>query len=239
MLNQLLLGSLITFSTITARIFESPSIKSLQNHISDKNCLIIFDLDNTLIEPISELGSDQWFYAAVKHATNKGMKSSKVYETLLPYYFDLHNSLHYKATDKRIPGFINRLHKHNYKVVGLTARSPQLLDNTLRQLDESKIDLSNSWKDYDFQKYDGLHHEAHFKHGVILCGRNPKGDILKSFLKHNELSPSKIIFVDDKEYNLTAVQEAAKDLEIPFTGIRYNGLDKKIQNFKLNPKTLP
>ncbi len=217
---------------------ESPTIKSISRYLS-KDCLIILDIDNTLIEPKTQEGSDQWFSAVVKWATKKGIEKPAIYEKLLPYYFDLHHSLHYKPVEKETRKYINQLHKHNYQLVGLTSRSPEILDHTLRELKESKIDLSNSWKDYCFQKYEGIHHEAHFKQGIILCGRNPKGDILKTFLKTNKLNPTKIIMVDDKAYNLEAVEKMASELDIEFIGIRFSGLDNKVKNFVLKDSMIP
>jgi hypothetical protein len=52
----------------------------------------------------------------------------------------------------------------------------------------------------------------------------PKGEVLKAFLDYAELSPKKIIFVDDKEKNLKSVEAFAREAKIPFIGFQYTAI---------------
>jgi hypothetical protein len=62
---------------------------------------------------------------------------------------------------------------------------------------------------------------------LFVNGKNvTKGDALTAFLDKAKLSPSKIIFVDDREENLKSVEEAAYKLGIEFRGIHYLGAQK-------------
>src|SRR5262249_22950074 len=56
-------------ASLAPTVFASPAntvteVKSMREVVPsiEKGTLVVFDLDNTLIAPTSQLGSDQWFY---------------------------------------------------------------------------------------------------------------------------------------------------------------------------------
>ena len=50
---------------VNAEIRETKFMQEVMSAI-DSETLAIFDIDNTLIEPIGNMGSDQWFYYLIK-----------------------------------------------------------------------------------------------------------------------------------------------------------------------------
>ena len=62
---------LLYFCFLFSEIFEIQNIREMEKYISD-DCLVLFDLDNTLIEPVQELGSPQWFDSRINIDISKG-----------------------------------------------------------------------------------------------------------------------------------------------------------------------
>jgi len=70
MKKHLILFLSVFFSTLNyALIIESDKLSAVLDYITEPETLVIFDLDNTLVRPEKELGSDEWFC----HLVNKKM----------------------------------------------------------------------------------------------------------------------------------------------------------------------
>jgi hypothetical protein len=63
-----------------------------------------------------------------------------------------------------------------------------------------------------------------FKKGVLFTCGLPKGPVLKAFLQYAELSPKKIIFVDDQRKYLESVEAFCKEAKISFEGFEYTAI---------------
>lgn len=87
----LLVTCLIYFTTInTSKINNIYEIQEISQYLTHKNCLVVFDIDNTLLFPKTDLGSDQWFSHMVEEQTKLGLDINTAIKTVLPIYFHVH-----------------------------------------------------------------------------------------------------------------------------------------------------
>src|SRR5581483_7132147 len=149
MYKKLFLFLLLSFlSPIFADYASHSSMIALKNYIAQEkhdaqNILIIFDLDNTIIHPKTEVGSDQWLeYQAKKHAVN-GVSIAQAYDTLLPLYFKIQHLIELQLAEHCIADLISELQNGGISIIGLTARSEQIADRTISQLERLNVLFSS------------------------------------------------------------------------------------------------
>jgi FMN phosphatase YigB (HAD superfamily) len=228
--------SFLGFFPLFSHIIETNQLNDLVHHLEGERVLVIFDLDNTLVEAAHEKGSDQWFSALFGHYVRQGMTEQQAVEKIIPYYFYLHRTLSLQLVEQHIPFFIEELKKQGIMVIALTARSNELVERTFEQLAEVGLDFSGSCFGGAIDVEEACSWCS--RRGIIFCGNNNKGRVLMQVLDHLQYKPEKIIFVDDKLKHVQAVQEYAHERGIAFVGIRYNRLDEKVNNFVLRSEYL-
>jgi len=235
----------LTFCTIAllyifshGKIIDIQHINEINQYTdSSTNTLVIFDIDNTILEPTSAEGGDQWFYAAINHFKKQGLSYQEAYDKVMPIYTKLSKKNGVKLVEKEVVSIIHRLQKHKFLVIALTSRSQPIKETTINQLTSLNINLSN--KQFDNKNFSfNLKIPASFKSGILFCGDNDKGEILTKFLEQTSSKPNLIIFIDDKKQYLTSVKVALNKNNIPFIGLRYGYLDNKVNNFVFNKQTL-
>ncbi|RYZ65343.1 MAG: DUF2608 domain-containing protein, partial [Proteobacteria bacterium] len=65
-----------------------------------------------------------------------------------------------------------------------------------------------------------------------FSGVTPKGIVLKRLIAASKVKPTKIIFFDDRAYNLESVEKELADTKIEFLGFRYSYMDKTVAEFR-------
>lgn len=216
---------------VYAEIIQSKEFSIISDYLSNQT-LLILDIDNTVAEPAQGLlGSDQWFcqMMAAKQKNNT-LSFSDALNEVLPLYNSIQMNIWLKPVEDYIPILIKSWQAKGIQIIALTARNFKLVDTTISQLKKINIDLTFS-KISDKEISLSLAYPCHYKNGIIFCGQNDKGDTLKSFFEYLNYYPKKVIFIDDKEKYLIAVEKVMKELKIPFIGIRYGHLDEKINTF--------
>lgn len=212
---------------------ESPTIKIINDHVTCKETLVVFDLDNTVFD----IAVDRWFGHAVVHAKSLGYDDLGAVKAVLPHYFErLAKSEITPAEDDTI-GLIHSLQARGIPVIGLTTRSLFLSDRTQSQLQSIGLDFSKT-AITPYHISFSLQEPAAFRHGIMFCGNNDKGDSLKAIFQATGYKPKKrMVFADDKEKYVKSVMKAASDLNIECIGIRYSCLDQKLNEFVLDEET--
>lgn len=219
-------------------IIESDDIRSVQENVdvNAKRPVVIFDLDNTLLRAELIMARDECFDARLKQELSAGLAIKPACDKVLPGYFEAMQATQISLVDENSVVMIKELQERGIVVIALTARSPHVLEEcTLRQLESVGINFRitspTHEKDLNFA---GLNDRADFKGGVIFCGCNDKGKVLERFFNETDFHPDQIIFADDKEKNLSAVEREANELNIPCVCIRYSKLDQAIQGFDIS-----
>ncbi len=223
--------------TILDITVESNRIVNVYDYLNPsdytKDTLVIFDLDNTLIHPPTDLGSDQWFYAMCKKLEERGMSPQEAINLFLPTFFNIMDHTWMIPTEPDTVSVINNLLTKGVTVLGLTARSIEMHPRTIEQLEHLGIFFSPI-KDHAFTIKECKGKEGLYANGIIFSGNCDKGELLNRWLNIVEYHPKKVIFVDDKLKNIRSVETALHKRNYPFVGIRYGYLDDHIRTLDLD-----
>lgn len=230
-MKQLFLALLLAPS-IQACIVEHHHFIAINEYLCPEDfnhkTLIVLDIDNTIAQPETLIGGEEW----VTHMMNTYTNHPDIrirYKTIAPLYYDVVHTINFIPVEHTTAYIIRQLQQSGVIVIGLTARSFEIMDRTIEQLHNIGIDLSRAslW-------HEDMWHDCHLTYchmgGIIFCDGNDKGKVLTAVFERLNYCPCKIIAVDDKERHLHAIAKAI-DPCIEFIGIRYGHLDEKVRNF--------
>lgn len=223
-------------------IIEIKSIHEIAHHIKiDKNTLIAYDLDNTLMHPQGNLGSDQWFYFLYKLYKTKGIKPEEIESKAMAIWNRAQKHVRIIPVEADVSAIIRTQQSQGIATLGLTARTREIADITLEQLYSLGIQFEGSVildEEASFPRKDlGSREDAFFKKGILFIGEgNNKGTVLIHFLRRFSRHFEKIVLIDDKMRNVQKAEVALAKAGIPFIGFRYGALDEKVSFY---PSELP
>ena len=210
--------------------------KHVDLHLNDGSCWVVWDPDNTVMDPANKdgFGGDLWFAAKVKTLTDQGITYVDAVAQTVPNYFAIQAKLSMKPVEDHVVTLIDLLQKKNVVVIGLTARSGPLVTRSIEQLNAINISFSKTTPQLKNPlTFDHLKFPVEYNEGILFCHNNAKGDVLKTILGVVEQQPKKIIFVDDREKHVACVEKAGKALGIEVVGLRYSYLDEAVKNYVL------
>jgi hypothetical protein len=220
---------LFSFVFLEAEIIEIKKIDECLEHAKPE-MLILFDIDNTLMETTQTLGSDQWFSHRIEEYVNQGFSKE---EALLVTRFEW-VSIQYKSNVQPVEPttaqLIQKLQKNGWKVLALTTRGLYLANRTIEQLQSIGINLAIPAFPHEmtFNEERG----AMYRDGILFSAGTDKGPLLFQFLEKVHLQPKKILFVDDRKGHLQNVEAFCNQHQIPFLGLRYGFLDEKVHQLR-------
>lgn len=219
---------------MTNNSFTTDSLCSLLEHIHP-GAHVVFDIDHTLIEPVQMLGKDSWEAYLTELYVKEGLPLEEAWKKANQLWIEVQKRTDIKVVDDQFEEVRKILKERELHLTGLTARSLFLHEMTFDQL--QKVALHDFFhpltEDVEFQ----LKVPSGYKNGILFCGDNDKGHVLEYFFKHIDHRPSKLIFIDDKEFHVKEVEKMARGLQIPFVGVNYiksdKGIDPKICEIQL------
>ena len=228
--NKIFIFLMLIFTNLFGKVIEIKNIKEVKKEIK-KYSLVIFDLDNTIMEPVQHLGSDQWFFHRIKHHEKNGLDFKESLERTLHEWYEIQAITKVKLVEKDIKNLIENLQKDNIAIMGLTTRDVDFSLAALKQLKSLDISLDKS----------SLHKQNIFfengilyKNGILFANGMNKGHVLDQFFKKIDFLPKSVVFIDDKLKHLTEVENFCKKVDVKFLGFRYGYLDEKVKNFDKN-----
>jgi len=214
---------------------ETHQIEDILSHVGEKleaDTLLIFDLDNTLIEPHQLLGSDQWFEHHFKQQQAAfGKENSAALTKTVQDYDAVHLRSEVRLIDPKTQLLFQQLKQLGIKMLGLTSRGTALKEATDRQLSSVGLSFRSSWLERVQHYVLKNSKRGSAVDGIVLTGGGHKGNCLIEYLDHLKFKPSRVIFIDDKPHHLDHVKTVLEARQIPFTGIRYGFLDEKVKSF--------
>lgn len=198
------------------------------------NSLIIFDLDNTVFEPVLEIGSNQWVMHLFNHASQMILDNDEACNLVFSIYYAIQNHIQMKAVEPNIVRIIQILNDIGFQVLALTSRGHQIIDATLNQLNELGIAFSNKQSQESFELPVISDKKVMFNQGIIFCSGEHKGKCLETFFKHIQYKPSHVVLIDDEIENLKRVKKVLKKYGVNFSGCRYGYLDEKVTRLDIH-----
>lgn len=212
---------------VEAKIVELKSLKDLDLKQIDAKTLVVFDIDNTLLRQDSMIGTHQWGDFLAERATRAGIDLKVAKESQYKAFADVQAAVKVVPVEAEALDVLNQLSKSGISHFALTARNAKLKEITIKQLQALKHDFAKSFPKL---KKMGVIKE-HLKQGVIFANSTPKGELLKKIVDQSEQKYKRIIFVDDKLYNLESVEKSMDDQSIELISYRYAAADSFVNGF--------
>lgn len=223
------------FRNKESQVLDSQSIRDILKLITHESWVIL-DLDNTVMESLLELGSDQWFTKLIEHACHHMPENTtSAVALVITIYQAVQHHIQTQAVEPEVVNLIKALQDVGIPVLALTARDHSLIETTFRQLDEIGIDFSKNQHGHrpTVSLGNNPKNAATYHGGIIFCNGNDKGECLSAFLEKCTKHPRHVVMVDDKQKHLSHVRTAVEALQIRFDGLRYGLLDTKVKNIDM------
>jgi len=213
--------------------------KVLTETLPKDDVLVIFDIDDTLLEATRFVGSNKW-YAWQRGKKNVfddkdnplSIKDQEKFNCIggtLGTLFDLGDT---KKTQEDADKILFDLQQYNLMI--LTSRSIGFRGPTDRDLKKSNFNLAKSHLmannlglSYVFD--DGNRaSDVTYQHGIVMSSGLNKGLVLQDLLGKLNKSYKSIYFVDDSSKNIIQMQQAWEKSETKVSIFHYTKVDKRI-----------
>ncbi len=193
-----------------------------------KDTLVVFDIDNTILQSTQTLGSVQWADWNEKELIKKGMGADQANTQSSNEWVRINLKGGQETVEAVTPNIIRNLQARGIKVLALTARPTGIALKTVRDLPRFGLNFAKSWPNAQFKSpFQG----AAYTSGVLFAGqKNSKGAVLLEFLRQNHYRPAAVRFVDDKQKYVLSVEQAMQQAGIPYVGYRYGGADYRVNH---------
>lgn len=238
---------LMSFSSLlTASIVEIESIKEIEAYFSSEpqDILGVFDIDETLLVSADPVFQKPNMKAHAPLVKGFYQQFPLTYQDVLSNYILFSSPS--QVIEQESVALLKRLQAQGIRLIALTAALtrpfPEGMIPELRQQELLRhgFDFSSAFSDIEDLAFDRLppchgHYPRYYK-GVFCSNGDfnrhatatPKGQVLCALLEHVQWRPAKIVFVDDKHYNLEEMEQtlAEFDPSIDFHGLHYRGAEK-------------
>lgn len=204
----------------------------------DDKALVLFDVDDTLI---------------TSHALNKNYLSwwfKLLFSMRHPYYATMNWELYYSKMWKYAefntiePIIVDLMHRFKNQDItllaltsmetgsyGVISNMPKWRYHILKELG---IEFSQHYGNITFTQFPYYRKNyPQLKHGILCANQEDKGKVLRAFLEHTQLKPSKIVAFDDNIGALKSIKKECLDRNIPFYGYHYAGSQLEHENWDL------
>lgn len=223
-------GISLQFLPALAKIREVNSMMEIMPSI-DQNSVLVFDLDNTIMEPVQTLGSDQFFGLLLQKALNQGLDKKNAVGCALKYATFVQPVTKVRTVEPVTLPLIFNLQNHGIHMMGLTARPIEWRQNTIEQLGSVHVDFTKTplaaGNIPAGPKFAGIYYN-----GVLFMDKEgDKGQYLIEFLKQVGSDAKTVIFVDDKLNNVQSVEKALNTTDLQHISFRYGAADSEVKAF--------
>lgn len=213
---------------IWGEVRETNQMSDILSHV-DSETWVIFDVDNTLIESSIHLGSAQWRGHIKKKALDLGYSAIESEKILDNFWKFVQPLIPVRLVDKKTESIIKQLKEDGVVTMALTAREPDEVGHTERQLKEVNISFSNDLLKKNFPL--STSHPGLLKDSIIYCGENTKSEALLALFRELGSLPKKVIFVDDKWDQINDVEKVLSTLGVEYLCVRFSGADERVASF--------
>lgn len=221
-----------------AKIVDIYHITDLLAFLKEEDSLVVFDIDDTLMEPVQTIGSDRWFYNRMKKLAKEGCSQREALVKTYDEWLKIQTVCDMKLVENEAKKVFDTV-QEKFNAIALTTRGFDASYNTLTHLEDLGIVFDK--KPYISEeiffinmKNNGIYPGVLFLKGILFTNNSHKGEALFKFLESFNKKPKTIVFVNDKRSHLEEVEESSNKRNVPFIGLRYGFSDEKVKNFDMN-----
>lgn len=194
--------------------------------------MYFFDIDDTLFDTPTMLGSKAWRRYIVSATQDD---TTKNWHDILSLFIARNHPL--ETVETCTSRFVRELQRKRHLVFGLTARERNMWYDTpvndidlltATQLESLGITFNYESRDKDLSN---LTDDPAYFRGIFFADEEPKGRYLLKLFKNVSQLPKKVIFVDDKLNQVESVVEALQLLGISCECYLYTATDAKADTF--------
>lgn len=212
-------------------ILDTTTIESVLENISTPETLVIFDVDNTLVTPGRELGSDAWISWMARQQMEQGKNATDAIKNLFALFSHVHDHIDVYPVEQKTSSVLQALKGQAINTITLTGRPHFMVDRTNTQLNMLGYEF-NIPEVLGRKQTIAMSYPVGIGNGIICSGINDKGCTVDQVFQHiGYTMPRSIIFVDDKKSCIESVGQTCSKYGIDYIGIRYGHLDAKISRF--------
>lgn len=231
------------------KIYELIEMLDKMINIEHKKILVVFDIDDTLIRPITTLGSDSWFrHSITEMSENVHDIIDKIYYIYSLLSFQIVENDTYKLFDA-ITTYAN---EKDLKFFALTSRNTKFYSFTIKHLEDANIanviirdNMLNVDNFLNLTIDDFCNNDIRYIDNICLISGNNKGKVLTKLLNShckNTLDRfDTIIFIDDMINNINDVHDSilANDIynDIETYCIHYKFMEHHKSNYSIHDIT--
>lgn len=226
--------SLIMPFSLDAFIIESNKIDSVLNY-ADQNSLVLFNISNTLYEPLVTMADKRWrtfFGERAEQALGNSELAQKLSDRVEGIIVA---KIPKKLVEENTPLIIKRLQEQKISTFGITQKrlstpyAPNFGEITSQHLIDLGINLQKSLAYTKVNPTESANFV--FTYGIIFTQKKTEGMGLRDFLAALNETPKKVIVIENSAQNLKEIEETLSHQNIDFIGIRYGRADSKKAEF--------
>ena len=208
-------------------IQELKSYVDLNTADWNSETLVVFDIDNTILRQNQMIGTHQWGDYLFERARRRGVVEEAAREIQYQAFAEVQPHLNVVPVEDQIFQILENLETRGISHFALTARSASLKSITHKQLQVVRHDFDKNFPPQkDKSLLDGV-----LEKGVIFATGTPKGELLKKIIENSKIRPKKIVFIDDRLYNLESVEKSFAQGNIILESYRYAAADPIVARF--------
>ncbi len=219
----------LLFATVQADVFEVRHFREIKRYVTE-DCIVLCDIDDTVLIPVQMLGCDEWFCASIARLEAEGVAPSEAFKRILPLWVAVRHMSAMKLVEEETRFIIKNLQEEGKVLMGLTTQGFTMADITNMQLEEVGVSFARSApsrEDIYFNRLKKGHSLGVLYHrGVLFTNGTHKGESFFTFCEKTGYTPKRIVFINDKESHLKEVEESAEKRGVEFIGLRYAYSDK-------------
>ena len=197
----------------------------------DDDTLLVCDIDDTLLQPDTWIGSTEWFDWQCNLLQNEPMSKYLVassFKKLIKILYQLYQNIKMVPCESSI---VEQNILHKFDTIFLTAR-----DACTHDITETHLKSHFTWTAPHIEAFQNKIPGTKFINGIGYTSGQNKGELLFHILKHLP-KYKRVIFVDDKLDNIIAVENIMSGMEL--TSFLYSFSSRRRKEFqKISPDTL-